>query len=116
MKEMYEYRKKNPDHPFFLISYEETKENPEKVIEQLAKFLGVKASPKLVRDIADVTSFAKMRSAEKNNQETHLPPAEIFRKGEVGDWKNYLTVARSERLDAYMTQLQSCDYNFRYTL
>ncbi|XP_076452613.1 sulfotransferase 1A1-like [Babylonia areolata] len=116
MRDMYQFRKSNPDHPVFLMSFEDTKEDPEKVIRSMAKFLGVEASQSLIHDIAHLTSFSKMRHAEKNTMETHLPPADIFRKGQVGDWKNYLTVAQSERLDAAMTQLESCDYRFRYTL
>ncbi|KAL8562595.1 hypothetical protein ACOMHN_045859 [Nucella lapillus] len=117
MNEMREFRENNPEIPFFLVSFEDTKENPEKVIGDLGRFLGVEASPQLIRDIAQVTHFAKMKQADKKKLETHIPPADIFRKGEVGDWKNYLTVAQSERLDAAMMQLQSCDYyNFRYEL
>ncbi|XP_076452273.1 uncharacterized protein LOC143287916 [Babylonia areolata] len=117
LKEMDQYRKCNTDMPFFTMSYEDTKEDPEKAIQKLGEFLGVRLTPQLVTDIAQATSFANMKQAD-NAKEQHsaLPEIKMYRKGQVGDWKNYLTVAQSERLDAAMTQLESCDYRFRYTL
>ncbi|XP_046584475.1 sulfotransferase 1B1-like [Haliotis rubra] len=38
-------------------------------------------------------------------------------KGEVGDWKNYFTVAQNEAFDRlYKENMGDCDINFRYTL
>ncbi|KAL8565919.1 hypothetical protein ACOMHN_000496 [Nucella lapillus] len=117
MKQMWDYREKNPGVPVFTLSFEDIKEDPEKMVGKLAKFLGVDASPELCADIAQATSFSKMKEADKSKKyPDNVLKQEIYRRGEVGDWKNYLTVAQSERLDAAMTQLQSCDYNFRCVL
>nr|KAG5690250.1 hypothetical protein BaRGS_026702 [Batillaria attramentaria] len=67
--------------------------------------------------VADACSFHKMKEADKTkDQLDHLPRNQMYRKGEVGDWKNHLTVAQSERLDALMKDLEGCDFRFRYTL
>ncbi|KAL8566424.1 hypothetical protein ACOMHN_012002 [Nucella lapillus] len=117
MKDMYEYRKSHPDLSVLLLSFEDTKEDPERVIQQLAGFLGVEASVQLCGDIAQATVFSKMKDSNAKKQHpNNLPTINYYRKGEVGDWKNYLTVAQSERLDAAMMELQSCDYHFRYEL
>ncbi|KAL8597530.1 hypothetical protein ACOMHN_033401 [Nucella lapillus] len=117
LKEMEEYKKSNPDVPFFIMSYEDTKEDPETMVKKLAEFLDIDVPLQLCRDIAHATAFSKMKEADKNKQQVeNLPQSKMYRKGEVGDWKNYLTVAQSERLDAAMMELQSCDYHFRFTL
>ncbi|KAL8613776.1 hypothetical protein ACOMHN_029633 [Nucella lapillus] len=114
MKQMWDYREKNPDVPVFTLSFEDMKEDPEKMVGKLAKFLGVDASPEMCADIAQATSFSKMKEADKSKKyPDNIAKQEIYRRGEVGDWKNYMTVAQSERLEAAITQLQSCDYNIR---
>ncbi|XP_076452616.1 sulfotransferase 1A1-like isoform X2 [Babylonia areolata] len=116
LREMEDYHKNNPDVPMFITSYEDTKEDPQNVIGRLAEFLGVEASPQLVEDIAEATHILKMKEADRAKQKSHLSSVEMYRQGRVGGWKNHLTVAQSERLDAEVTQLKSCDYHFRYTL
>lgn len=110
------HMKKNPDLPVFCTSFEDLKEDPEKVVESLAQFLKVKASPQLVKDIAEATGFLKLKEADKQKVQSQLPPTQYYRKGQVGDWKNYMTVAQSERFDAAMTQMASSRFRFRYTL
>ncbi|XP_076452612.1 sulfotransferase 1A1-like [Babylonia areolata] len=117
MKEEYQFRKDNPDIPFFVVSFEDSKEHPGKVIRKLAQFLGVEASDQLCQDIAEATTLTKMREADKLKQKaSHIPLINFYRKGQVGDWKNHMTVAQSERFDAAIKQLESCDYNFRFEL
>ncbi|XP_076453327.1 sulfotransferase 1B1-like [Babylonia areolata] len=115
---MDDYRNDNPDVPFFTMSFEDTKEDPEKAIQKLGEFLGVSLTPQLVTDIAQATSFANMKQADNAKERPSIggSKSQMYRKGQVGDWKNYLTVAQSERLDAAMTQLESRHYRFRYTL
>ncbi|XP_076443365.1 sulfotransferase 1A2-like [Babylonia areolata] len=116
MMEIDDYHKTNPEDPFFLTSFEDAKEDPETMIQNLAEFLGVEASPQLFQDIIEATNLEQMKEADKTKEQAVFSIANIYRKGEVGDWKNHLTVAQSERLDAEVTQLKSCDYHFRYTL
>nr|KAG5690251.1 hypothetical protein BaRGS_026703 [Batillaria attramentaria] len=117
MKSMDAFRKDNPDHPVFNVSYEDTKEDPVGTITRLAEFLGVPHTPELCRQVADACSFQRLKEADKTKEQHGLiPPAQLYRKGEVGDWKNHLTVAQSERLDEYVKELEGCDFRFRYTL
>ncbi|XP_025092467.1 sulfotransferase 1A1-like [Pomacea canaliculata] len=122
MKKMAEFRKENPEVPVFNVSFEDMKKDPLGTVRLLAQFLGVPAPPELCEQIADACGFQKMKEA---NDAKQLPEwlsslgnfnSHMYRKGEVGDWKNHLTVAQSERLDAAVKELDGLDYHFRYTL
>nr|KAG5686798.1 hypothetical protein BaRGS_013118 [Batillaria attramentaria] len=124
LKSMDEFIKANPDHPIFNVSFEEMKTDPVGTVTRLAEFLGVPHTPELCRQVADACTIDKMREADKSKDRSVLQKRKfgqgmnisMYRKGEVGDWKNHLTVAQSERLDALMKQLEGCDFRFRYTL
>lgn len=97
---------KNPDNVLFL-KYEEMKEQPKFYLSKLAKFLGCPFSykeenEKVVDAILELCSFENLSNL-KVNKEGKLPSGEdnsaFFRKGEVGDSKNYLTTEMVERLD-----------------
>ncbi|PVD32999.1 hypothetical protein C0Q70_08447 [Pomacea canaliculata] len=122
MKKMAEFRKENPEVPVFNVSYEDMKEDPTGTVRRLAEFLGVPTSPELCVQIAEACSFQNMKIADDTKQTPEwferipIPKVKFYRKGEVGDWKNHLTVAQSERLDAAVKELDGLDYHFRYTL
>nr|KAG5690248.1 hypothetical protein BaRGS_026700 [Batillaria attramentaria] len=89
-KDVDAFFKANPDIPVFSTSFENMKE------------------------VADACGFDRLKEADKTkNQLLTAPPVQMFRKGEVGDWKNHLTEAQSKRIDDAMKQLEGCDYHFR---
>ncbi|XP_025092463.1 sulfotransferase 1A1-like [Pomacea canaliculata] len=123
MKEMDEFTKKNPQLKILKISFEDMKEDPVAAVGRYAEFLGVAVTPTLCTEIADACGFQKLKHFGETYKEssdfyirTNMSTGTIFRKGEVGDWKNYMTVAQSERFDAAIQQLDGCDFRFRYQL
>ncbi|KAE8712340.1 Polyribonucleotide nucleotidyltransferase isoform 1 [Hibiscus syriacus] len=96
----------NPNKILFL-KYEDIKEDISSRLKQLAMFLGVpftedEEKQGVVEEIAKICSFEKLKELEVNKKGTHvtgIPHKEFFRKGEVGDWSNYLTPSMVERLE-----------------
>ncbi|KAK3103986.1 hypothetical protein FSP39_023431 [Pinctada imbricata] len=103
-KEMSLAKKSNKN--IYTIHYELLKKDPEKEIDGLSKFLGVCSNEQLVKDIAVKCQFQTFKSNLQNrevhpdisemvaNMQTKVP--NVYRKGIVGDWKNYFTVAQNE--------------------
>jgi hypothetical protein len=65
----------------------------------------------MVQKIVDLCSFENMRNLEVNkngsfgrNRPVVTQNSSFFRKGEVGDWKNYLTPMMASRLDQITEQ------------
>nr|KAG5689056.1 hypothetical protein BaRGS_010590 [Batillaria attramentaria] len=134
---MHDFTQSNPDVPVFSLSYEDMKKDPVSNIKRLAKFLEVDVSDKLCEEIAEACSFHRMKEfekekekvkfgegeadplpaegANKDGQEGRLKPV-IYRKGETGDWKNYLTVAMSEQIDAMAEEkMKGLPFTLQYT-
>ncbi|PVD32992.1 hypothetical protein C0Q70_08440 [Pomacea canaliculata] len=123
MKEVDAFIKENPQLNIFKVSFEDMKEDLVAAVGRYAEFLGVAVTPTLCTEIADACGFQKLKHFGETYKEssdfyirTNISPVTIFRKGEVGDWKNYMTVAQSERFDAAIQQLDGCDFRFRYQL
>jgi hypothetical protein len=101
---------KFPDKILFL-KYEELKNEPEVYVKRLAEFMGVpfsveEAEGGVVGKIIELCSFDKLRNLEVNktgvtqfNEHTVIQNQDLFRKGEIGDGKNYLTEEMIQRLD-----------------
>ncbi|KAJ4705454.1 Sulfotransferase [Melia azedarach] len=99
-----------PDRVLFL-KYEEMMEDPAFYLKKLAEFMGYPFSLEEenegeVQKIIDLCSFDKLSSLEINtkgkvyyDQGAMFNNHTLFRKGKVGDWKNYLTSEMAERLD-----------------
>lgn len=111
----------NPDIHVFNVSFEETKRNPAETIKRLARFLELTADDELCENIAEACSFQNMKknSDLKTLVESTVFPLDqkMYRKGEVGDWKNYLTVAESEEIDRALAEdIKECDmFKLEYT-
>ncbi|GKC57169.1 cytosolic sulfotransferase 12-like protein [Tanacetum coccineum] len=97
---------KRPEEVLFL-KYEEMKEQPHTQVRKLAEFFGCPFTSQeekegIVDTILTLCSFEKLSNLDVN-KEGCLPTGTMkhayFRRGEVGDWKNHLTVEMAQELD-----------------
>ncbi|MCL7046755.1 hypothetical protein MKW94_011633 [Papaver nudicaule] len=94
-------------HKVLFLRYEDLKNEPEPELKKLAEFMGYgfsveEESRGVIKEILSLCSFQHMKNLDVNKNgiwRNAFPNKELFRKGEVGDWKNYLTPAMVERLD-----------------
>ncbi|GAB1598935.1 sulfotransferase family cytosolic 1B member 1-like [Argonauta hians] len=100
------------------VTYEDAKSNLKEVIRKIANFLEVPVTDELSEAIAHQCDFKKMK-AEKHS----LLPFEMrgnmsfYRKGQVGDWKNWFTVAQNEDFDQIWNEkMKDCDLPVQFTI
>lgn len=110
----------NPEYPIHTLSFESMKQNSIEEIRRVAKFLDIDASNDLIKDINDLCSFDKMKK-EKNKHEIAADWKDnqpgMYRKGQVGDWKNWFTVAQSEMFDKlYKERMKDSKVVVRFSL
>ena len=103
------------------IKFEDLKRDPVTVITHIATFMGyTNLSPEVIKDIAEKTTFDKMRDSNTVNyswsnarRDPQAPP--FMRKGIVGDWKAQFSVEDSHRLDKiYQDRLSGTDLEFYF--
>ncbi|KAK6925518.1 Sulfotransferase domain [Dillenia turbinata] len=97
---------KNPKKVLFL-TYEDMQMDNKLQMKRLADFLGypfVENEEKegIIDKISKFCSFESMRELQPNKSGNkrggHFDVSSFFRKGEVGDWMNYLTPSMADRL------------------
>ncbi|KAK3039821.1 hypothetical protein RJ639_027134, partial [Escallonia herrerae] len=91
---------RNPEKLLFL-KYEDLKEQPRLHLRRLAEFMHCPFSAKeetegVADEILELFSFGNLRNLEVN-KDGNL--SAFFRRGEAGDWKNYLTAEMGDQLD-----------------
>nr|XP_056719120.1 sulfotransferase 1 family member D1-like [Euleptes europaea] len=117
------YWDQRPNYRILYLFYEDMKEDLVREIRRVKDFLEVDLSEEIVQKIAQHTTFQVMKDNPLTNCEN--VPSTIFdktkspfmRKGEVGDWKNYFTVAQREAFDAdYRRKMEGTTLPFRDVL
>ncbi|KAI3785641.1 hypothetical protein L1987_44765 [Smallanthus sonchifolius] len=102
----------SPDKILFL-KYEDMKREPAVELKKLAAFMGMaftaeEEDQKVVEEIVKLCSFENLSNLEVNKdgggvqmftEKVVVENQEFFRKGKVGDWKNYLTEEMKDRID-----------------
>ncbi|KAI3454004.1 hypothetical protein Pfo_010667 [Paulownia fortunei] len=96
---------KNPEKVLFL-KYEDLKDDITFHVKKIAGFVGYPFSLEeekqgLIEEISRLCSFENLKNLEVNKTgyiSGVLKNSSYFRKGEVGDWTNYLTPAMAERI------------------
>jgi len=109
----------NPEHPVHVMSYEDMKQDSVKEIKKVSDFLGLKRDDRLIEEIADKCEFSKMKK-EKDSMENKAEWKDgqpgMYRKGQVGDWKNWFTVAQNEQFDAVFTdKMRDSSFTYRFS-
>ncbi|XP_007896622.2 sulfotransferase 6B1-like [Callorhinchus milii] len=86
------------DENVMLVTFEELKENLEEGVKKMAMHFGFSLTEEQIKKIAGRGTF---KSMSENSQITHYSFGKcIFRKGEVGDWKNHFTKEQSQEMDS----------------
>ncbi|XP_060068817.1 sulfotransferase 1E1-like isoform X2 [Ylistrum balloti] len=103
------------------LKYEDMKSDLLMNVRRIAKFLGVEENEELFEQIVEKCDFKKMKTSGtfgtpwKSLTKDGTSP--ICRKGEVGDWKNWLTVAQNEEFDeTYNKEMKDSKFVFQFTL
>ncbi|XP_033741851.1 sulfotransferase 1A2-like [Pecten maximus] len=103
MKDVEEWKSSN----LLCVSYKDFKENPYETIMKLATFLEVDHDEKFLRAVEKNVQFGVLKESHNNEtpasdrwkeitEDGRLP---IYRKGQIGDWKNTFTVFQKEWYD-----------------
>ncbi|XP_062599950.1 sulfotransferase 1B1-like [Saccostrea cucullata] len=109
-KEFEEAEKKDKFGAIHTIHYENMKKNPIEETRKLAKFLEVSITEELIAEIVDKCSFHKLKQIDSTfKDQSHIDSMihgsggvnkpVMYRKGQIGDWKNHFTVALNEQFD-----------------
>ncbi|CAL1538322.1 unnamed protein product [Lymnaea stagnalis] len=101
----------DPKPPILVVNYEEMRENLEPTVRKLAEFLSVTLTEQQIQEITEAADFNTMKEKFKG-----LPTEVLIRKGQVGDWKNWFTVASSDAIDKWRPDLDKTLFKFRYLL
>ncbi|XP_028167470.1 estrogen sulfotransferase-like [Ostrinia furnacalis] len=103
------------DPNLLFIKFEEMKRDLPAVIRKTAKFLGKTITDDQVNTLSDYLSFQNMKKnravnldalLERSFGKEYLEQTELrfIRKGEIGDWKNYMSDDLSRRFDEWAAQ------------
>lgn len=100
----------NSDIPIHVTSFEELKQKPVDEIVRLAQFIrgdtaGI--SREFASRVEERCSFRSMKSRKGWFDMSNDGEPIMYRKGEVGDWKNWFSVVQNEAMDGYLKQYMS---------
>ena len=100
------------------LKYEDMKYDHAGNVAKLASFLDIQADSQLIETVVRLSSFQSMTSNEATNFEWVPQKAgtpKHFRKGDVGDWRNYFSIEQSQQMDdLYLKKMKNSDLQFDF--
>ena len=84
--------------------YEDLHRDRPRAIRTVANFLGKSMTEEQVQTIKEHTTFESMKKNESLCPAPFAPREMFFRKGEVGDWKNYFSQTQSDYVDTLVRE------------
>ncbi|XP_053568342.1 sulfotransferase 6B1-like [Bombina bombina] len=97
-----EWNKHIDDEGILIVTFEEMKQDLEAAVRKISDFYVLSLTEEQIKQIAERGTFKSMK---KKAKETRGDFGNIiFRKGDVGDWKNYFSDTQSQEIDAKFEQ------------
>ncbi|KAK7902032.1 hypothetical protein WMY93_018801 [Mugilogobius chulae] len=91
------WEKKMDDPNIMIITYENIKQNLSEGVRKISTFFGFSLTDAQVEQISQGSTFSAMKEKSANSHGNMGNV--IFRKGEVGDWKNHFSPEQSQQMD-----------------
>lgn len=107
----------HPDWPVHIVLYEDLIEDPAREIQKLANFLGKYSDKDFCSQIADKCHIDRLKKAKPEPVRKTKAGCKFFRKGIVGDWKNFFNQEENEKFEElYKRQTKELKLNFRFEI
>ncbi|KAJ8982716.1 hypothetical protein NQ317_019507 [Molorchus minor] len=104
-----EFWNRRHEKNILILRYEEMKRNTRGTLQQIAEFMQKDLSEKDLNNLEEFLSFKNMKNNKGCNFQEFIDKKygketgqSIIRKGEIGDWKNYMTPEMSKRFDEWI--------------
>ncbi|KAK0045578.1 sulfotransferase family cytosolic 1B member 1 [Biomphalaria pfeifferi] len=107
--------KEHPELRIKGVNYEELSQNPQQTILEMAQFLNLTPSEDLIRQICQACHIDTMREKKAQFDLDSEGQAIMYRKGLVGDWKNYFNNELNTLFDdVYHKKMSAIDTSFKW--
>ncbi|KAM5180336.1 amine sulfotransferase-like [Mantella aurantiaca] len=112
------------EYNILILKYEDMIKDLRSVVQQICTFIGRQLDDEAIDLVVKKATFKEMKKDPLANKES-MPEtiidkasASLFmRKGQVGDWKNTMTVAQSERFDKlFQEEMGDLSLNFTWQI
>ena len=95
-------KRHNPNVCF--VKFEDLKKDTKKEIENIAAYLGMTPTEKQIDTICNHVTFDAMKANRTVNREGSGIITNFMRKGQVGDWTNWLSAEQNDYLDKLLAE------------
>ncbi|XP_070560858.1 sulfotransferase 1B1-like isoform X3 [Ptychodera flava] len=106
------------DENILFLKYEDMKKDPKGTVKSIAVFLDISLRDDTIDNIVEFCSFKKMRKSETVNISLVVGEKnkhQFIRKGVVGDWTNFFTVAQNKEYEKiYEERMKGSGLDFEW--